>query len=512
MKPKPLRSVLYTPSAWGARFHSLKCFEALGAGAAGPGKTTIVLHNDIDQIHVEHNRCMLPQNHPDWIPTGGSTGWSLHLRRTVKMLEQTIVKSHRLFKVLDPGAKFDAQKTTWTFTSGFHYQFGHCKDSGSWQDYMSFEFTSINFDEAVQFEQNQYEQIKGRCRSSDHILRKMLRVRLMSNPQMRNEGEEFSFRGNINWLREYFVDPAPSGNTYLDREIVHPDGEIEVQTRIYLPATLDDNPDKDFVRQYRGRLLAMPEHHQRALLYGDWYATAGSFFGAVWKAQQHVIDAFKIPEEWIVFRSMDWGFVKPGCIGWFAMDHDDTLFLIREMKFQGKTDRQMCEEIKVVETEMGVWKGKRSLIRGPADNQLWERRGDSGKSKAEVFAENGIQWSKADKRSRRNNAEKLYKLLGDHQEGTKVPGILFFRNCSYVIKTIPQVQTMQGGRDDGEAPADGGDDHGLDMVLYAVAYASYGRTGLGATPKELDDWDEAGDRDEAEEDVDRGRDGYGSTL
>lgn len=512
LRPAPhpdKRTAIYTPSPWGATFHSLRCREAMGAGAAGPGKTTVLLNDCWDQIVAEHERCR-NKDHPYHQPWGYSTGWALHLRRTVKMLEQTIVKSSRIFKAVDPGAHYDSTKNTWVFSSGFRYQFGHCKDSNSWNDYMSAEFTALFFDELVQFEEAQYMNIEGRLRSTDPVLMHMLKCRAMSNPRQRQEGEEsFSFRGDPNWVRKYYIDPAPEGRRYLVRTVTHPDGEQERRKRIYLPARLEDNPDKAFVKQYRGTLLTKSASIQEALLRGNWYITAGSYFAETWNQQLNVCDDFKVPRDWVQFRSMDWGYKVPGCVHWYGMDDDDNLFVTRELVFQKKTDEQVCEMIKVIEKDMGLWRDERSIISGPADTQLWEERGGNGKTMAEVFAEHGIYWTKAEKGagSRRADAQRVAKRLDDHDKGTTTPGLVFFRSCSYAIRTIPAIQT----EDDHETPQDGGEDHAFDSVRYGTRYASRGRAAIGRAPIDIEDEedDEMGESERLNGGGDRGSYGYG---
>jgi len=164
-----MSDVLYKPSPWQQRFHDtarMGINEVLGAGSAGPGKTTALLMDITDQVTIEHERCE-QRRHKHFHEWGTSVGWALHLRRTVKMLEQTITLSRRYFKAIDPGAEWNENKTTWTFSSGFKYQFGHCKDPNDFEQYMSFEFSAIYFDELTAFNEYQYDQITTRLRSSD---------------------------------------------------------------------------------------------------------------------------------------------------------------------------------------------------------------------------------------------------------------------------------------------------------------------------------------------------------
>lgn len=838
---------VYSPSRWGEIYHALPYDEVLGGGAAGPGKSLVLLMDPMQQIVVEHQR--MQKGHPFHIEPGMSTGWALHLRRTIKQLEQNIIRTKRIFPIVDPGAKFDEQKTTWTFTSGYHFQFGHCQNSQDWQAYLSGEFcmaagqrvvmadgslraienvdageyvktlegprrvtatwatgrkpcvrvdvrhqktgdlvgtqvhptthpvllstsgqsqgpsspsssqnarkalwseyvwqdyesllcgrpespvkrvslvseesageaycdslqgrlplreltvpvvlheqtsrqalqrlrsstgsderpearepssrtpqgdrphpqdsaedppptasdsprvvrysadlfvcgdegepldlgtpkgllvgcsssldlrdeqprsgleigpgsalrsayvaspgrlslpsdvraeilrdspaqersyphfysgesrsrsedvhtgiatirfdgwhetydltvdganhyisesglvnaqTHIGYDELVTFLEEQYENINLRLRSTDPVLRKMLRIRAMTNPMViRDSGENYSI--DPYWVRKRFVDPAPKGGVVLEERTKRSTGQVVVKTRFYSHATLYDNPDPEFVQQYEAKLLFAKPHIRAAMLHGNWYVTAGSFFGDEWNERMHVIRPHFIPPEWPRFRSMDWGYKKPGCVQWYAMDPDENLICEREMMFQGQTARQVAERVKKAEMGMKLWKDGRSQITGPADTQLWEKRGDEGLSKAEEFAAAGIQWVPADKRSRSRNAERVSERLKDHDSGTAMPGLVFFDTCKDIVKMLPTIQT---DKDDPDTPQDGGNDHSFDTLMYACAFASRGRVGIPRLGRKEDD--EYGDESEDKPEASRGNSwGYGSAV
>lgn len=496
---------LYKPSAWGELFHNTRVHELLGAGSAGPGKTEVLLNDANEQIFTEHQRCA-QRDHPFPLKWGDSKGWALHLRRTVKQLEQTMNRSHRIFPRIDPDAHWDAQKSTWTFSSGYHYQFGHCKDPNDWENYYSNEYTWLGFDELTQFEEEQYDQIRSRLRTDDPVLSGMLRCVMMSNPVIRREkGEDFTVK-NPHWVREKFVDPAPEGKVLLKKRIVMEDGEIKFRTRMYLPATLWDNPNKAFVRQYEETLQGMKPHIRQALLKGDWYVSPDAFWSDCWDKQIHICRPFKIPIDWPQFRSMDWGFKSPGCVHWYAMDPDENLFVTRELTFQGRTDVEVANMVREVEFSMGLWQGKKSLITGPADTQLWEERGEhSQKTKAQTFAEKGIYWHRAEK-ARQHNAEQITKRLMDHSNKKTTPGLVIFTHCKNLIRTLPMVPTDPKNS---EVPLDGGEDHWVDSLGYGCAFASRGKAGIGRAVRKKDPW-EIDDEDKPARPPSRGRTGYGA--
>lgn len=504
--------VIYQPSEWQKRFHAttrLGIRHVLGAGAAGPGKSTALLFDAMDQITVEHERCSNPR-HKYPLAWGQSKGWALHLRRTVKQLVQTIKHSKLAFPAIDPGAKWNEQATTWIFSSGYTYQFGHCKDPNDWESFMSSEYCAIYFDELTAFNEEQYDQITSRLRSDDPVMSMMLKVRSMSNPLMRRDVGDNFVVNDPHWVRRRFVDRAREGNVVHWQKLKMRDGSTEKVGWLYMPAKLSDNPNKEFVRQYEITLREKPIHMQKALLEGDWYVTEGSFFAEYWDKALHVVEPFKCPKNWRFFRSMDWGFKAFGCIHWFAMDEDEILHVIKEMKFKKKLDIEVAAMVQVVERDLGLWDDVRncSRITGVADTQLWEQRGQTGASMVENFRRAGVTWHQAMKGPGSNmmHAQNVIKRLTDHDDGTKTPGIVFFKNCTYIIETLPSLQTNP---DNPEEPQSGGDDHGWDCLKYGVTFASRGKQGIPEVFPLKDRW-------ETEDDVQntsrRGRHGYGQEL
>jgi hypothetical protein len=454
----------------------------------------------VPRIKIEHDRCE-NKDHPYHHRWGMSEGWALHLRRTRPMLEQTIQRAGRIFPVLDSRAKWDAAHTTWIFSSGYRVTFGHCRNEDDWQVYLSNQYDHMGFDELSQFEGEQYEQLRLRVRSSDPILSQMLKTRSMSNPFISREMSDNFSVNDPGWVKRYFVDPAPMGGVILKRKLRLASGEEVFVTRIYLRASLYDNPDKEFVRQYEIKLQSAKPHLRDAYLHGRWDVTVGSHFGDEWNHRLHVCKPFKVSADWPVFRSMDWGYKKPGCVHWWSLDEDDNLFCIHELTFRMKSPGDVAFMIERYEKENGWWQGRKSRLTGPADTQLWEERGDVGLTKAQEMARCGVSWVKADKSSRSRNAQRLLDRIRDHDHETTTPGIVFFDTCVNAVRTIPAIPSDPK---DPETPMDGGDDHWADSAFYACAYAASGRKSVRKLARVRDAWE-----DEPEPvPEDRGRHGY----
>ena len=416
-----------------------------------------------------------PEGYPEWVQElcvkhpirrGESEGHALHLRRSMPQLLETIDRALRMFPKFDPicGTSYGYSKEYHRFTmeSGYKVTFGHCRESNSHEDYLSKQYTHLGIDEAYQFEERQADELDGRVRTADPVLKHFTRTRLMSNPAP-------------GWLKDRFVSPLPGGNKVLRYRVIDPEtGEVHHKTRLFLPAKLDDNPDKGFVRQYKIKLLSKPAHMRARYLYGDWDSMEGGYFEDDYNPAVHAIDPFKIPRDWPKFRSMDWGFKAPGTIGYYALDPDENLYKFYEFNFRLMKDEECANRVIEIEKEFGFWNKieKKSRLTGPADTQLWEERGDSGKSKAAVFAEKGIYWKPADKASIARNAERVTERLRDYDQ-EKPPGLMIFKNCR---KTLEMLSGIGVDANDSTIPDKKSVlKHWFDETGYACAHASRGR-------------------------------------
>lgn len=445
----------YAPSKWGLEYHSLNVDEALGGGSAGPGKSLALLMDANEQILVEHARCA--RGETQW---GRSVGWAIHFRREYTRLQATIHRSKLLFPVLDSSAVYESSTHTWRFSSGYQFSFGHLKENDSFLNYRSNEYTHMGIDEVYEIElKDVYDELVLRVRTTDSVLSRMLKVRCTSNPAG-------------NWVRDYFVDPAPEGRKILVNKIQLGDGSWAERTRMFLPARLSDNPNAEFRRQYELSLRDRPHHIRAALLDGDWYVVAGAFFADLWEPDKVVIKPFKIPPGWRRFRSGDWGFKAPCVILWWAISPEGEMICYRELTVNGPKARDLldahgvAQRIREIELENGEWDRMRdrSRLTGPMDCQLWVETGHRGPTMAHDMAAVGVNWFKASK-GRRQCAQQLVKRLKQRGYNDR-PGIMFFSDCHGCITTVPAIGT---DKEDPEVPQKGGPDHHLDAVFYACS-------------------------------------------
>src|SRR4029077_8900175 len=89
-------------------------------------------------------------------------------------------------------------------------------------------------------------------------------------------------------------------------------------------------------------------------LNGDWTAIEGAFFDC-WSESKHVIAPVALPDDWLRFRSGDWGSKSPFSFGWWAVAGDDFTIadgrtiprgaLVRYREWYGKGDKLFAEEV-----------------------------------------------------------------------------------------------------------------------------------------------------------------------
>ena len=282
--------------------------EGFFGGAVYGGKSDVLL--------------MYPIVH-GWIKNPKFAG--LFLRRTMPELRNEIIpRSQRYYPLW--GGKFNKSDSAWNFPSGARILFGHCENEDDVHDYDSFQGNYVAFDELTSFTQWQYLYItiERTRRGTKYDTDLPMVVRSASNP------------GNIGhtWVKQRFIDPCATGNV-----IVVGRGGIK---RIFIPATIEDNPHAD--EQYKRELDALPEAERQAKKYGNWSAYEGQVFEEF--RDRHYADepdnalhVFKgneteIPDWWPRIFVGDWGYRAMTWIGCGAISPMERVYVYRELAFQ----------------------------------------------------------------------------------------------------------------------------------------------------------------------------------
>ena len=199
--------------------------EALYGGAAGGGKSDALLMAALQYVNAPGYSALL-------------------LRRsyTDLALPGALMSRAREWLMPSSAAWRDSMKT-WVFPSGATITFGYLERPGDEYRYQSTEFQFIGFYELTQFNENQYRYLFSRLRRTEDI-DVPLRMRAASNPG--GIGHE--------WVRGRFID-----------------AEGVAEGRIFIPASLPDNPHLD-QEAYLESLNQLDPITRQQLLMGDWSA------------------------------------------------------------------------------------------------------------------------------------------------------------------------------------------------------------------------------------------------
>ena len=327
----------------------------------------------------------------------------LILRRTFAELDKSLI---RTTLALYPKEiySFNSSSHTGRFKNGSLIDFGYCAAENDVYQYQSAEYDVIRFDELTHFTESQYVYLLSRVRGVDSYPKQ---VKSSTNPGGIGHG----------WVKARFVDPSPYGKSFVGN-----DG----MSRIFIPALLDDNKFlADGDPSYKERLLALPDREKKALLYGDWNIFEGQYF-TEFDPKIHLQEPFEIPASWRKYRAIDYGLDRLACL-WIAISPDGCCYVYREFCKSNLTISQAAEEIRSRTPK------DEEIYATLAPPDLWHRSQESGKSKAILFSEFGLNFTKsgADRECGWLALKEL--LIGG--EGRQ--RIRFFKNCQEIIKCLP---------------------------------------------------------------------------
>ena len=394
--------------------------EVLFGGAAGGGKSDVLVAEALRQVHIKHYKGLI-------------------LRKTYPQLGELIDKTLNLYPQIFPKAKYNSTTHTWRFPSGAKIIFGSLPHSKDIYNYQGQAYDFIGFDELTQFTYDEYIYLVSRNRPNGPDTRVYMRA--TANPGGIGHG----------WVKERFITAAPPMTTvWEEKKVTLPEGVEKTlkRSRVFVPSLLTDN--EALIRNdpgYMARLASLPEAQRKALLYGDWDSFSGQVF-TEWRNDTdhyadhrwtHVIDEFEPPAWWSYYRSLDWGYRKPFSIGWWAVDNDGVAYRILEWygceRDNPDTGLQMdpsevFRQVAALERTHPYLKGRK--IHGVADPAVWQTQ--TGVSVAEEATKQGVYFTPGDN-SRLAGWMQLHERLRFSEDGTA--GMYVFKTCRDFIRTFP---------------------------------------------------------------------------
>lgn len=381
----------------------------------------------------------------------------LLLRRTFKELDQTHLRDVET-EAPEMGAVAVPSAKVVRYPNGSVLQFGHCETAADASNYLSAEYDLIIFDELVTFEEQQFLLIASRARSSKPgVIPKIVAGTNPGGPQS-------------HWVRMRFIDKT------VDRE-QYPDYQPEEWR--FIPSKLEDNPYLN--KQYERTLLNLPPELRKAYRDGDWDIFPGQYFPEFRKATHVSEEHMTFPADLPRYLSMDWGFVKPGIVGWWVF-HDGKLYREDEYVFTRTTAFEVGREIGRRCTSRGLTK-IRSLV---YDTAMQIPQNDTGESTIDSVRRGmrkaglAIGVRPADK-DRLNGWQRLRHWFRLSPDGT--PWLMSSPLCTYFNRTIPSLVSDDTKPEDVDT---NGEDHAGDETRYLVM--SMPIPGVSGTTKTVQPW------------------------
>lgn len=181
----------------------------------------------------------------------------------------------------------------------------------------------------------------------------------------------------------------------------------------------------------------------------------------------NVIEPFRIPSYWRIWRGYDYGFAKPFSVGWYAADENGKIYRIRE--YYGCTGEpnvgleldptQQAKHIREIENEDPNLKGKKII--GDADPSIWDC--SAGESIAEMMEKhpNNILFSPGD--NARLAGKMQYHWMAFDEDGDTMFQV--FDTCKHFIRTIPALVYSESDVEDIDTTQE---DHIYDECRYVL--------------------------------------------
>lgn len=316
----------------------------------------------------------------------------LLIRRTLTELRDNHIRP--LLSELDGLCKYSDTKKCFEFPNGSRITLGYLDNDGDLLRYQGQEYDIIALDEATQLTEYQFQTLKACLRGANSFPKRMY---ITCNP------------GGVGhaWVKRLFID-----RDFRDGE--NPNDYSFIQALVYdNKILLDKNPD------YLEQLKSLPESLKGAWLGGRWDEFEGQFFSE-FDYHKHTVEVMPILGNVRRYCAIDYGLDMLAAV-FVAVDEKGNCLVYDEIH---KDNLIVSEAASLIKQKLdGV-----CMVIAPSD--LWSRQKDSGKSIAELFAENEVYLTKL--KSDRIGGWMCLKELFKSEGKLKI-----MRNCQNLIRCLP---------------------------------------------------------------------------
>ena len=171
----------------------------------------------------------------------------------------------------------------------------------------------------------------------------------------------------------------------------------------------------------------------------------------------HVIEPFPVPQEWQDVVSVDPGLNNPLSAHWYAVDYDNTAYVVAEHYEAGRDVAYHAAKIKEISRRLGWHTDGKGRIGAIMDSAAEQRTLAAAKSVAELFFEQGVA---ADTRVDKDVFAGIQRVKGMLAPLSGKPRLYIFKNCVNMIREFKSYWWGEGDR-----PVKR-DDHAMDELRY----------------------------------------------
>ena len=362
---------------------------------------------------------------------------ALLLRRTMGELRENHIIPLR--ELLFGICTYNVTENVFIFPNGSRLKLGYCDKEADVLQYRGQEYDAIGMEEATHFTEYQQMMLVTCNRNAKSYYKP--KMYYTANP------------GGVghHWYKRLFVD-----RLYTEKE--NPNEYLFIQSNVY-----DNKVLMAASPEYVKSLEALPEKQRKIHLLGDWNVLEGQYFEEFSQAK-HVIEPFEIPDTWLRFRSIDWGYNDPCAIYWHTVQPGSgRVFTYRESYFNQTVATQAAKL--TIENSIlpdGTAEQIRYTVASP---DMWQNRGQGVSSETiaslwnEVFGpENPLIKAKNERIQGWHRMHEWLSLAPD-----KKPFWQIFNTCTELIRTLPALIHDEHRVEDVSSKAE---DHGPESCRY----------------------------------------------